>query len=516
MGRSRWSEHNRMKNSIGWGILVFLVSVRLSTAIAAADPVRGHYTWNPRLKAVYGQIMEFRLAEASSELAEATRQDPRNLLILHLENYVDFLRCYLDEDEGRFRQLESNKDSRIRRIREEGDATSPYHLYLQADILLQWALARLKYNDYTTAVLDANRAFRILSTNQERFPDFLPNRKDLGILKGIVGTIPATYQQLLARFSRLQGTMEEAREDLRAALAAGPEGTYVYYPETVVFLTFFQLLLENDAAAAWRTVGKLTPSPERSPLTTYVKAQVALRTYRGDEAVRTLQNRPRGSRYHPLPYLEYMMGNAKLQRLDSDADRHFRQFVLQFGGRQHLKDAHRKLAWHAWVVRQDSAAYFRHMAACRTAGRPDNGTDQEAHRQAGRSDLPAPALLKARLLFDGGHFDRALAVLSDPSVRLHLMKPEERLEYTYRLGRIHHQDGRMEQAVQQYVRTLDEGADAPYYFACRAALELGNIHAVLGHYAAARRFYQQCLRMEPQEHAMGLHQQAKAGLKRLP
>ncbi len=507
--------HNRMKKKT-WGTIWLLpLCFHLYATMTGTGISGGHYTWNPALKAVYGQIMELRLAEAEADLSAAARHDPRNLLVLHLENYIDFLKCYLDEEPGQFDRLEGNKDKRIQRIRAEGDPDSPYHLYLQADILLQWALTRQKYGEYATALLEVNRAFRYLQRNQERFPEFLPNRKDLGILRGMVGTIPETYQQILSKVSHLHGSLEEAREDLQAALAAGSDGAYIYYPETVVYHAFFQLLLENDADGAWRTVGRLTPAPEESPLTTYVRAQVALRCYRGEDAIRTLQNRPRGSRYHPCPYLEYLLGNAKLQRLDADADRHFHLFIRQYGGRQHLKDAHRKLAWHAWLVRQDTAAYFRYMAACRTVGRQDNGTDQEAHRQAGVPVLPTPALLRARLLFDGGHFDRALSVLSEPSVPF-VFPPEERLEYTYRLGRIQHQRGQLEQAIGHYLETLREGADSAAYYACRAALELGHIHARRGEHAAARLYYGQCLRLEPAAHALGLHQQAKAGLKRLP
>ena len=51
-------------------------------------------------------------------------------------------------------------------------------------------------------------------------------------------------------------------------------------------------------------------------MASFILANVAMRTDRGGEAIKILENRPSGKQYHPFPYLDYMLGLAKLQRLD--------------------------------------------------------------------------------------------------------------------------------------------------------------------------------------------------------
>ncbi len=92
---------------------------------------------------------------------------------------------------------------------------------------------------------------------------------------------------------------------------------------------------------------------------------------------------------------------------------------------------------------------------------------------------------------------------------------KNRLEYHYRMGRITHKLNKYNEALQLYQTTIDKGADSPYYFACRAALEKGHILEELGRTKQAKEAFNRCLSMSPEDHKTGLHQQAKAGLRRL-
>ena len=76
----------------------------------------------------------------------------------------------------------------------EGDRDSPFYLYTQADIHLQWAITRVKFEDYFQAVMEIKRAFNLLTKNQELFPDFMPNQKNLGLLHALIGTVPDQYR----------------------------------------------------------------------------------------------------------------------------------------------------------------------------------------------------------------------------------------------------------------------------------------------------------------------------------
>ena len=96
-----------------------------------------------------------------------------------------------------------------------------------------------------------------------------------------------------------------------------------------------------------------------------------------------------------------------------------------------------------------------------------------------------------------------------------LTNKKDQLEFTYRLGRITHQQNRPQEAIRFYLQTVEEGQNEEYYFACNAALQIGILYEEQKKFAAAKDYYDKCLSMKPSEYKNGLHQKAKAGLNRL-
>jgi hypothetical protein len=95
----------------------------------------------------------------------------------------------------------------------EGDRNSPYYLYTQASINLQWAFIKIKFEDYFSAVWDVKKAYSLLKENKEKFPQFAPNDKDLALLNTIFGAIPDKYS-FGAKLLGLKGNIDEGLSDL--------------------------------------------------------------------------------------------------------------------------------------------------------------------------------------------------------------------------------------------------------------------------------------------------------------
>jgi tetratricopeptide (TPR) repeat protein len=490
-------------------IVTLILSLHLMVSSA-----QGHFTWTSLAQEAYQKTLQLRFAEANTLLIQLEQQEPDNLIALHIANYQDFLRVYINEDETEFNRLEPSKDRRLRRIKQSGDPDSPWYLYLQADIRLQWALARLKFEEYGTAFLEVNKAFALLSQNAERFPDFLPNQKDLGILHAMVGTIPDGYKWAVEWLSHMEGSIQQGQAELEEVIAAIQAGEpFIFEEEAYALYAYLMLHLNNDDASAWSIIQDSRLNPRTNLLACFVMANVAMRTGHNDQAIELLLNRPRGSAYHPFPYLNFMLGTAKLQRLDPDADAYLRLFLLTFEGRNFRKEARQKMAWH-YLLQGDTIAYRQQMRQVQREGLTIVGGDAAAQREAEVGLIPHPALLRARVLFDGGYFDRADAILTrTPASSLY--NDRDQLEYTYRRGRIAHAQGNFLSAINFYQRTIEKGRRASWYFACRAALEIGHIYEEQGEKQKARQWYETCLSIKPDEHRTGLHQAAKAGLERL-
>lgn len=471
-----------------------------------------HFSITPLTQNAYEAVLSLRFEDSRDWLIQLRKTDPDNLMVYHVEDYIDFFTVYINEDLTEFKRLEANKDLRIRQVK-NGDPSSPYYLYLQANIRLHWALARLKFEEYFTAFREVSKAFDLLSENARKFPDFLPNKKDLAILHAMVGTIPDNYRWGVELLSNLNGTIDQGRKELEAVIEHSKKQHFLYEKETLVIYAYLLMHLGNDSEAAWNVLQSSGLDPLTNPLACFTLANVAMRTGRNDEAIRILLNRPKGNSYHPFPYLDFMLGVAKLRRLDTNADIELLCFLHRFTGRHFIKEAYQKLAWDA-LLKRDSVKFREYTHRCKSEGRTVVDSDKNAQTEAVAGWIPDLSLLKARLLFDGGYYQRAYAILQEKSSG-DFISSRERLEFTYRMGRIFHNLQRHNEAFRFYQKTIEAGKNEPYYFACNAALQSGLLFEQLGNAKQAKEYFRHCLNIFPSEHRTGLHQQAKAGILRL-
>lgn len=480
--------------------------------IASRAVAQGHFTFSPEIGKIYDKTLSLRLTEARNLLSMARENDPKNLMVWLVEDYIDFFTVFIREDEKEFKVLLANKDRRIREIR-GGDKKSPYLLYAEADIRLHWALLHLRFEEYFTAFTEVNKAFKLLNKNRELFPDFMPNLKDLGILHAAVGTIPDNYKWGVEWLTSLEGDIGQGQREIEQLLAYAKNNPFPFEAETTVLYAFLLLHLGNEKDKAWEVINTDVLEPHVNPLHCFVMANLAMRTGHNDEAIKLLQNRPQSRTFLPMPYLEFMLGLARLRRLDHDTGKHFQAYLNTFKGRHFIKEAWQKLAWSA-LLDGNTEGYKSYMQNCITKGIASSGSDKNAMKEAQSGQLPDLRLFKARLLFDGGYYNKAYDLLKNQKMEDFSDKYSQ-LEYTYRLGRILQGLERNTEAIHYYNMTINFGRNESWFFACNAALQTGIIYETIHKKQEAIRAYQLCLSISPDEYETGLHQQAKAGLGRL-
>jgi tetratricopeptide (TPR) repeat protein len=473
---------------------------------------QGHFTFSPEVKKVYDKTLSLRLTEAKNLLSQIKTTDPENLMVYLVEDYIDFFTVFIHEDKDEFNKLKRNKDRRILEIR-KGDKTSPYYLYSEADIRLHWALLHLRFGEYYTAFTEVNKAFKLLNSNTSKFPDFMPNLKDLGILHAAVGTIPDNYKWGIELMTSLEGSIQQGQGEIEKLLIYAETNDFPFEAETKVLYAFLLLHLGNEKDKAWEVINSNALKPQSNPLHCFVMANLAMRTDRNDEAIKLLENRPRSRAFLPMPYLDFMLGMTKLRRLDKDAAQYFQSYLAQFNGRHFIKEAWQKLAWSA-LLNDNPIGYTKYMQNCLSRGNATAGGDKNALKEAQSSQLPNITMLKARLLFDGGYYQQAYNLLNQYSME-DFSNQYDKLEFTYRLGRVLHGLKRHTEAIYYYSTTINSGRSASWFFACNAALQTGKIYEDTNRQQAAINAYKTCLSISPDEYKTGLHQQAKAGLDRL-
>jgi len=139
---------------------------------------------------------------------------------------------------------------------------------------------------------------------------------------------------------------------------------------------------------------------------------------------------------------------------------------------------------------------------------------KSAQKEFESGEIPNRILLKARLQFDGGFYQEALKTLI-ASKTGDLTTADEKLEFTYRLGRIHHELKNQKEAISYYRLTIKSGAESNRYFAANSSLMLGLIYESLEQKGAALKAFEACSEFNNSEYRNSINQKAKAGILRL-
>ncbi|TDQ09547.1 YfgM family protein [Pedobacter metabolipauper] len=485
-------------------LLIFLLAIPTS--------VFANFDFNSNCLKAYQQIFELKLSSARQLIVAEKKLNPKNTIVPLLENYLDYFYLLTNESKQEFDRLKENKSDRLDLI-EDGDEKSPYFLYAQAEINLQWALIRGRYGEYFTAAREIKRANSLLQENNKRFPGFHLNLKGLGIINAFLGNLPdGMLKSTLATFG-IKGNLQNGISMLDKLAENLPKSKYEPFYEEVVF--YYSVVLTDIAhsPSAYAKVMKYTDKfSELNLLKVYLQAQVCLRSGHTEEAISILNNKPAAAFFQSFPYLDFLLGTAKLNKLDYSASQDFNRFLQLNKGNSYIKDANLHLGWIS-LLKGDKAAYIGYMSKVKSNGYTYQEKDKQAMNEAS-AVVPNINLLKARLLFDGGYYEKALDVISLDKASAYAVG-RDRTEFYYRSGRLNDELGKDDQALLNYQNAVNSGKDLKYYFAANSALQMGKIYEKKKNYPKAKDSFNLAIGMKDHDYENSIESQAKAGINRV-
>lgn len=453
--------------------------------------------------------LNLELDKAKEVLSNEKFDNPDNVMPYYLENYRDYLVLFIDEQKSDFEKLESNKDERLKKLEAAND-NSPYYLFSQAEIHLQWAIARLKFKDYNTAFWEVRKAYRLLKKNQEKFPEFIPNNKSLGMIHALVGTLPDSFKWAL-KLMGINGNVNLGMQQLAAfeqmEMAENP-----YYEESRLLYGFMLMYINNDKAKAWKYVYEKGQLP-KSPIWHFAAGNMAFRLGNNDKAIELLSLSPKSPTAYPFPFVQYMLGCTQLHRLDVNALENLKSYPLNHKGIHYVKEANQKIAWY-YLMNDNEEQYRTYMKKCLAAGDNLMDADKHALKEAELGEIPNSTLLKARLLFDGGYNSRAMEVLNNFDLEKCVVI-EQKVEYYYRKARILQYLEKNKEAFVNYNLCIQYGGELPLYFMPKSYILMGNYYEGTGDNVKAKEAYKNATNYKDYEYKNSIDQQAKAGLNRI-
>lgn len=471
-----------------------------------------YFDYNTECRQIYEQIIDLKLNSARQGILEMSQNDAQNLARLHLENYIDFFDIFINEDYENFKKLEKNKDQRIKQLKEQLKESDPYRNFSIAEINLQWALARSKFDQLFKAGREVYSAYNLLKENSEKHPDFIYNKKSLSIIHSLIETI--TLPGLFKKIFGIDGSIELGISEIKDVIDYSNEKDFIFIEEADAIYAFILFYQKNDQKEALEFILQSRLNPNKSLLSNFLIVKLLQRSGYNEKALEILSLRPRGKEYDHFYYLDFLEGLCLLRQLDKKAIDKFRFYIENFKGRHYIKEAYQKLAWSELIFEEDLPAYKFFMSQVGSKGYALLDDDKQANKEFLSKAVPDPILLKARILYDGGYYEKAYRLLTKNAYLYHT-KGHYTLEFNYRIGRICQALKNYPDAIIYFNNTVNNGYYEDGFYACNAALQLGKIYESLGNEKMANKHYKQCIKIIPTEYKNSLHQKAKTGLERL-
>lgn len=473
----------------------------------------GAYTaFNSNLAEAYTSIFNLNFQRADSLLERERMERPGNDLVQLYYGYSDFLKAFISEDKDDFELLKKNNEKRLMRLQERKDEASPFYLYSRAELMMQEAMVRVKFREYVSAVNLFIKAERLVMKNSSVFPTFLLNEKLSAIINIVAGSVPEQYQWL-SDMAGIEGTVSEGKRRLRTLYAAVGSHEYkCYRPELLFYLTMAESIYAADEKEFDQWLKEYRSFPN-SVLLAYSHSNMLMKYAKNDEAIEVISG---AVNLQPdiFPFLYYKRGLAFLRKGELNrASQDFKFFLSRFKGVNYIKSAWQKLSWIA-LLQGDNEGYFRCRTKVVELGAAHADEDKEALFEAKHKHAINSSLLSARLFFDGGYYTESLKSLLATSADK-LSDEEDRLEYTYRMGRIMEKTGREDRAISCYKTVVETGSNHPYHFAANSALLLGAMYERNKDDKNASKYYQLALSMKNHQYKNSIDQKARAGLQRV-
>lgn len=417
------------------------------------------------------------------------------------------------DDERLFNRINNREDDRLDALKGMDDA-SPWQRVLQAEVRLHWAFVKLKFGNEMSASWDVIRAYKLLTENQKRFPDFLPTYKSLGTLRIMIGSVPENYTWV-ANLLGLHGNVRQGQQELQRAQQ---DATFGLEARLIDLMVRAYVLKFTDADG--QNLRRLVRENQDNLLLHFFGATIEQKNGHSEQALTYLTTRPTGPAYQSLPIIDNILGDIYLQKSQyATAVSHFKQFLRTYKGQSFLKDSHYRLFLCHWLANQPDALTRPFLVDVTSIGRTTVESDKaaqkfaEAYLRRGASPNQK-VLMRARLASDGGFTDSALAYLR-PYHETRFTTIAERTEYNYRMGRIHQRRNSPDAAIPYLSRALVLSETNQLTFGATAALQLGYIYQQKNDPTKARSFFQKALRFKRHEYKNSVDNKARAGLNSL-
>jgi hypothetical protein len=494
---------------------LFFVLYFILSPLFISIPAYSKFNFTPQIENAYGDFLKLKLSKGQKLIQQAINEEPDNGVAIYIANYGDIIQLMISEDPSLYAKLQKNEEVRISEIKAL-EASSPYYLFAQAEIKLQWAFVKLKFGDEGSAALNLKQAYQLLEKNKKKFPDFIPNKKSSGLLNVLIGSVPDKYIWIV-NLVGMSGNVSAGINMLDQVINSNS----VFKLEAAIYKTMVEnyiLVKDNKDRASIKNLWVANPD---NLLLNFLYSSILLKSGKDEEGLKVLSSRPASEAYIYIPFTEVMLGDIYIHKGDYvKARNYYMTFLNNYKGENFIKDSYYKIFLTYFLANENEQAELC-IQKILANGQELSDADKHAQKFARKKEYPDKILMKARLLSDGGYYPEALEEIAQfKTTNSTLVK--NAIEYLYRQARIYHNMEDYQKAIHFYVSTISlsetakkESPTVVYYFAPNSALQLGYIYRKFKNKEVARQYFKMALSYHDYEYKNSIDNKAKGALEAL-
>ncbi len=464
------------------------------------------FEFNNNCQKAFKHIFWLKYSMAEDIIRSEKIKDPNNKIPIYLEDYLDCIKILTGQKESDFLKYKDKFSDRINSIK-RGQKDSPYYHYCLAEMYFHSALVKLNLGSNISASFDIASSFNHIKKNLKKFPDSEENRKIHGILQLFLGSVPDSYKWL-TKLSCLSGNIQTGLKELEQ---------YCLRTESIesrLIMCFSLIDYSGSSENGYNYLKNVKNLEINNPLIRYSYAYSAIKSGNNDEAIELLENYKPGEDESMLVFYDYLLGKAYLYNLDERTITSFNSFLKKYNGMNYIPTIYQKLSWF-YFLNENMLSFNESRRFALTKGKVLIESDKQARNELLHKSSYDSVLLKARVLFDGGYYEKASQVMLKHKYYIDHKDNNIRGEYFYRLARINHKQNKIIDAKRNYLKVLNMEDKPENYIVPNSALQLGLIYEKEGLFAHSEEYLKKCLSLNKYQYSFGIGQKARSALSRI-
>ncbi|HBB93426.1 MAG: hypothetical protein A2X22_08995 [Bacteroidetes bacterium GWF2_49_14] len=385
---------------------------------------------------------------------------------------------------------------------------SPASLTACVELNIYRAVLTSQFYDFRESASALMQAYRDLTKHRAEMGEVQWNR-----LSGIMGVLFSQVPDQAWKYLKLAGIRPDGLrgfDGLREYFSLASPGSADQLEGYLLLITAYKEF-STDPGAAWKFAEAQTDRFSMNPLVRYQNALAALKAGKNGQAINLLT--PAAATVPPFPTWDYQLGRCYLHALDSRAALYLERFLKNNGTETYLHAGYLRLGWHYWL-NGDAESAGRCFAAIGSLPEARSVYDKQAVREIHEQPRPDGELLKLRLLFDGGDFERCLTACNSLE-RSGVLSVASIGELNYRRARSYQRLNRRDEAILAFESVISRKEDVKSYLLPNSALQIGYIYKEKGQKDLARKYFQLSLDLNNYGYRDGINRQAQTAMREL-